>query len=509
MQKNKNKFEIDLLANDKKILAKAVKTLRQGVAPRIAFPQGFELSSRHITTLADIANCAADRELQPVLIDVSDASSLQLEIAGLLPHFEVLALPHRAIKQYTQVVEIGWIKTWFVRLFFGAAVVGLAIGLAGCSSSSLSRSYTSDDVRIEPTADVPGQVQTPARFVNRCADFPTGQSVSAVDLMTLQQSTHGPGDVVRVDISDGEDFSGTFVVNLDGTIILPYAGRVAALGKTSEQVTAAVKAKLIAGGFFRSGQVQVAVLPLRWAPINISISGAVFNAGRAIINDLASDKRDPDALTTIGDAPITRYIDSGLRAGAGIRPDADLSQVHLIRGDISYTLDLTGLVTGVGTPEIPLMAGDLLEVPSSDCFHPELMRPSQATPPGIRVFMSNLTVPATGNNPSAIDSYATNLPYGAKLLQAATSSNCIGGARATNAHRTVVMISNNPLTGRSEVIERTVEELIRNVNREDINPYMLPNDAIACYDSGITNLREVARTISEVFSPFGLVFGLL
>ena len=47
----------------------------------------------------------------------------------------------------------------------------------------------------------------------------------------------------------------------------------------------------------------------------------------------------------------------------------------------------------------------------------------------MRVFMSNLTMPATGNNPSAIDNYATNLPYGTRLLQATASANCMGGAR--------------------------------------------------------------------------------
>jgi hypothetical protein len=127
----------------------------------------------------------------------------------------------------------------------------------------------------------------------------------------------------------------------------------------------------------------------------------------------------------------------------------------------------------------------------------------------MRVFMSNLTQPAASNNAANVESYATNLPYGTRLLQAAASANCMGGADSTNARRSIVLISLNPLTNQTEVIERSVEELIKNANREDQNPFLLPNDAVACYDSGVTNLREVARTLGEVLGPLGIVLGAL
>ena len=72
-----------------------------------------------------------------------------------------------------------------------------------------------------------------------------------------------------------------------------------------------------------------------------------------------------------------------------------------------------------------------------------------------------------------------------------------------------MLISNNPLTGKAEVLENSIENVIRNANRDDINPYMLPNDTLACYDSGVTNLREVARTLSEVLGPMGILLGVL
>jgi hypothetical protein len=130
-----------------------------------------------------------------------------------------------------------------------------------------------------------------------------------------------------------------------------------------------------------------------------------------------------------------------------------------------------------------------------------LARPSRITPPGIRVFMSNLTRPATSNATSAINEYSTKLPYGTRFLQGLVSANCVGGIQATNARRWAVLISRNPITGESEVVARSVEDLVRRADRDDFNPVLLPNDAIACYDSHVTNVRDVIATVSESFSP--------
>ena len=143
-------------------------------------------------------------------------------------------------------------------------------------------------------------------------------------------------------------------------------------------------------------------------------------------------------------------------------------------------------------------------VPTSGCFQPHLVRPSQITPKGFRVFMSNLIAPAFDNASAAVGRFSSSLPYGSRLLQAAISANCVGGTQLTNAPRKVVLASNNPLTREMQVIERSVEELMRYANRDDINPYMMPGDAIACYDSDITNIRDAARGLTDFLSPLKL-----
>ena len=58
------------------------------------------------------------------------------------------------------------------------------------------------------------------------------------------------------------------------------------------------------------------------------------------------------------------------------------------------------------------------------------------------------------------------------------------------------------MTGEYQVIERSVEELMRQAHNEVQNPFLMPNDAVACYDSDVTNIRDIASFMMEVISPF-------
>ena len=85
--------------------------------------------------------------------------------------------------------------------------------------------------------------------------------------------------------------------------------------------------------------------------------------------------------------------------------------------------------------------------------------------------------------------------------------NCVGGTGTTNADRFAVLISRNPATDRTEVIERRIEALVRRSDRDNHDPVLMPGDAIACYDSHVTNARDVARSLIEVISPSSLLLG--
>ncbi len=71
-----------------------------------------------------------------------------------------------------------------------------------------------------------------------------------------------------------------------------------------------------------------------------------------------------------------------------------------------------------------------------------------------------------------------------------------------------MLVSKNPLTGDSEVIERRIEALVRRKDRDAYNPPLMPNDAIACYDSNITNVRDVLRSFGDIGFTAAAVRGI-
>jgi len=212
---------------------------------------------------------------------------------------------------------------------------------------------------------------------------------------------------------------------------------------------------LVEGGFFRSNFVQVDASVLQWAPIRVQVGGAVFSGGDVVLNERkAADDRD-ERVGAAGDFTTQRTLSAALAAAAGVRPDADVHNIVLIRKGQRRIYDMSGSLDGGPVEDPLLVAGDRIHVPSRGCFQLALARPSRITPPGIRVYMSNLTRPAASNANSAIGRDATSLPYGTRLLQGLVSANCVGGIQATNAGRWAILISRNPITGESEVISRS------------------------------------------------------
>lgn len=94
------------------------------------------------------------------------------------------------------------------------------------------------------------------------------------------------------------------------------------------------------------------------------------------------------------------------------------------------------------------------------------------------------------------------------MLQALVSANCVGGNPVTNAKRVAVLLTTNPTTGKSEAVQRSVEDLVNDPGRDGINPYLLPNDGIACYEGGFATFRDVARAMMDFLAPVA-VMGLM
>ncbi len=393
----------------------------------------------------------------------------------------------------------------------GIAVLGLALLGAGCArlsqqphnldrgffnpeKATAAEEYEGQKGGLAPDAD--RRISCPAPGT---PDFilpsPPKMGPSKRD-MTMRYS---PGDRFNITVPGMEEFTGDYMINADGRVILPFAAEVSAVGLTNTELLKRIEGAYIKAGIFKRAGLKLAVRPVQYAPINVYVQGAVFGPGRSVINNLKDSDKTDKYLTKFGDAPLDRFVPSALHSAGGVRPDADVSRITLIRNGEKTVLDWRGAFTGDDVEDVALIEGDRLVVPVADCFQSGLVRPSQITPPGIRVLMSNLTQPALHNANSAINKDSTSLPYGVRFLQGLIVANCVGGARTSNAERHAVLISRNPKTQQTEVVQRSIEELVRSADRDSINPHLMPDDAIACYDSKTIEFREVLSTIGGVF----------
>lgn len=399
---------------------------------------------------------------------------------------------------------------------FRYAHIGLATGLllTGCAGANQPQNAAGPLFMEEKLTSTRDASSDPA-LERACPDAGTAQFIVAprVDARPVSRRPspsmrYSRGDRINIKVMDGEDFSGDFVINIDGLLHLPFTRPIKAEGLSNDELMARISSELRNGGMFKDNTLRLSVRPIQYAPIYVNVSGAVYRPGRVLINQIRDADKAAPAFAKFGDSPLERFVAAGIRSAGGVRPDADVSAVYLKRNGVRYRLDWRGVFTGQKVDDMPLIAGDELEVAESPCFQSGLMRPSQITPEGIRIFVSNLTQPATANAAAAVSQFAQSMPYGTRLLQGLVSGNCVGGAVASNADRSAVLISTNPKTGKTEVIERSVEQLVRSADRDQINPYLMPDDAIACYDGALTNIREVISTATAGLASAAIVKGL-
>ena len=304
-------------------------------------------------------------------------------------------------------------------------------------------------------------------------------------------------DLVNIRVGDDETFNADYVISRDGTLKLPFLRPIAAQGRTTDEIEDEIARQLLADEFY-ADRPRISVRVADFASVIVGVSGAVFEPHSVEIGGVPGDRIDSRRQEAIGSSSESRNLSVALRATGGVRPDADISAIEVRRGSEVYKIDMRGVFEGQNVVDIMLLTGDEIRVPSRQCFQEDLMRPSPISPPGISLFLSNLTQPSPSNASSGIERSVREVPYGTRYIQAVVDSNCVGGARATSANRSSVLFSRNPITKVSVVIERDIEDLLRRADRDDYDPYLLPGDALACYDSAITNVTEIGRALGVI-----------
>lgn len=409
-------------------------------------------------------------------------------------------------------------------LFKAAMVAMSAPALFVFSDSALAtglpkpaeKAAVSNDVTTKAAVDLAAEPATnlPAlRPLSTPATAQTPQSFPAATI-SRQRLPLSPGDRLRVYIPGigGEDFSGEYEVNFNGDLEIPFLEPIPVTGLTAADVQAKLTDVLLQQQFFRDGLLKVSVQILDYSPIQVSVTGEVFDPGRVLLSRESAVIGD-DAGQVVelpGDNPLERYLTSALKAIGGVKPTADVSKVQVLRGTESIVVDLSGIFSGSVVNDFPLVAGDQIIVPDSGSFQAGLVRPSQITPDSIDLYVSNVTEPSTGTNLRGNDNInVASFAYGTNLTQALVAARCVGGTPSTNANRRALLIHSDRLSGGLTTSEYSVADLVSNDTQSiEDNPFVMPEDAIACFDSRTTNIRGILGTASNFLNPLNLLFNL-
>lgn len=315
------------------------------------------------------------------------------------------------------------------------------------------------------------------------------------------------GDRVQLVLENGEGFSGKYQVDLQGQIALPYAGPVSVAGLDTHRAALAVTQQLEARGLFRTGAARTTLQVLWWAPLNVRVSGEVFNPGTHAVNMPASRDRTIERAEEIpGAYAPNRNLSDALKAAGGVTTWADLGQIVLRRRGVATVHNVRHLLSGAPGDDPSLQEGDEVLVLRMERPDARQARPSAITPPGIKVFAGNM-VQNQNNAPSANALGALPMAYGSRFSQAVVAVNCAGGIGWSNASRMATLVRTQRLDGTTQRWNVPVEQLLTE-GHDEINPLLQEGDAVACYDSNVTGWREVFRALTEILTPISIFRGL-
>jgi len=312
----------------------------------------------------------------------------------------------------------------------------------------------------------------------------------------------GRGDMLDLKSQALSSLSGRYQINQAGAIDLPFVGSFEVAGLSVQAAISKLQNWLVSNKWLERSYTTLQISVVDYGSVSVQVEGAVFNQGSVVIGVKSKALPQMQILQDTGFFNRDRSLAEALQRAGGLRPDADMARIYLNRQGRVYRLSLDTLLGASEIASLPyLQNGDRIFVASIGYEQIDLIRPTAVTPPGMRVFLSNLTAPALSNAQSSIGNDSNRVPYGVSLIDVAVSANCVGGTQMANASRSVVLITRNYGSMQQIVISRSINELLQHASNHDVNPFVMPNDAVACYDSKFTNFRDVARGLGELISP--------
>ena len=311
----------------------------------------------------------------------------------------------------------------------------------------------------------------------------------------------GPGDQIGLDIFDVPELSGAqgqHVVLIDGSVNLPWVGKIKLQGLTLP--AASDRLENAYAPYIRNPLITVNLLTVR--TLRVNVVGAVKRPGSYIISPQGQTNQILVGDAAVGGGGVASQwptVTQALQQAGGITQLANLREVQVNRpqpdgSQQAIKVNLWELLrSGQIQQDIALRDRDTLVVPQSASLSSEeaLLNGSASFAPATIL----VNVVGEVKAPGTVE-VAPNTSLNQALLTA-------GGFESSRARRKdVILIRLNP---DGTAVRRTIPiDLTAGIN-EETNPSLREFDTIVVGRSGIV---QTGDTLDNFFRPLGNVFGL-
>ncbi|MBA3756852.1 MAG: polysaccharide biosynthesis/export family protein [Nitrosomonas sp.] len=210
---------------------------------------------------------------------------------------------------------------------------------------------------VDMEKDINNRSLGPDNVANHYFDYRIGSRTikGAPDKETYEQYRVGPRDILNITVWGHPELTipaGEFrsaeaagnVVGEDGTFFYPFAGVIRAAGRTVEEIREELTQKL--SKYIEKVQLDVRVAGYRSQ--RVYVVGEVAQPGIHLVKDI----------------PLT--VLEAINSAGGAKPEADLRNITLTRGDKTYSINLLSLYEGGDIKQnVLLKQGDVLNVPDN------------------------------------------------------------------------------------------------------------------------------------------------
>jgi len=347
-----------------------------------------------------------------------------------------------------------------------------------------------------PVSPVPVPGLAPNAVPNRTLIPPSQASTTSSEDTYLL----GGGDQIGVDIFDVPEFSGVngrYTILVDGSINLPWIGRVSLQGLSLEQASS--KLTTAYASYIRNPQITVNLLIAR--TLRISVVGEVKRPGSYIISPAGTTNQ-----IVVGDAAVagggaaTQWptVTQAIQSAGGITQLANLRQIQIRRpvpngSEQLIDLNLWELLrTGHINQDITLRDRDTLIIPKAETISSDealLIGSASFAPATIRV-----SVVGEVNAPGIVQ-----VSPNTSLNQALLSAGGFNKRRARTSQVDLIRLNTD-----GTAVRRTVKIDLAAGLTEENNPSLRDGDTIIVSRSGLTGVRDF---LEDVFGPFDAVVG--